>query len=61
VLIGILDSRIEECEGNIYVTFFIQRRVMVFFAPRCVADFGTLNAMTGKSTQPAHGSGNVAD
>jgi hypothetical protein len=58
-LIGILDGVSEKREGNIYVTFLIQREAKVFFGPYCVADFGTLNAMTGESTEPAHGSGNV--
>jgi hypothetical protein len=31
-----------------------------FFAPQWLADFDTLRAMTGKSIQPAHASGNVA-
>ncbi len=31
-----------------------------FFAPQCRANFGTLRAMIGESTQPAHDLGNVA-
>jgi hypothetical protein len=58
-LIGILDGVYEKREGNIHVTFLIRRQVKDFFAPQCLADFGTLNAMTGESTQPAHRSGNV--
>ncbi len=32
----------------------------LFFEPQCLADFDTLKAMTGDSTQPAHASGDVA-
>lgn len=58
-MIGILDGGSEKREGNIYVTFLIQPQVKLFFSQYCLADFGTLNAMTDESTQPAHGSGNV--
>jgi len=58
-LIGILDGVSEKREGNMSVTFLIHRQLKVCLSPYCLADFGTLNAMTGESMQPAQGSENV--